>query len=98
MVHQEAPVRKRFVTSSTTTAIVLAVAILLLAPLLATAQTAKTKDMFVAADTDSYDKGLPIGSTFPSLKALYRGEVVTDLRPFIHDKGMVFIANRSADW
>ncbi len=90
--------RKGLITSSTTIALALGAVILLLEPLLATAQTNYTKDMFVAADTDSYDKGLPIGSTFPSLKALYRGEVVSDLRPFIHDKGMVFIANRSADW
>lgn len=89
--------RKGLITSSTTIALALGAVIVLLEPLLATAQN-KTKDMFIAADTDSYDKGLSIGATFPSLKALYRGEVVTDLRPFIHDKGMVFIANRSADW
>ena len=89
--------KKGLTTASTTIALALGAVILLLEPLLASAQS-KTANMFLAADTDGYDKGLPIGSTFPPLKALYQGEVVTDLQPFIHDKGMVFIANRSADW
>ena len=57
-----------------------------------------TKDMFVAEDTDSFDPGLSVGSPFPAIKAVYKGEQITDVNPFIHDKGMVFIANRSVDW
>ena len=85
---------------NTSTAILVAIGALavLLVPLVAGAQGKLTKDMFVASDTDGYDKGLPIGATFPPLKAVYQGEVISNLQPFIHDKGMVFIANRSADW
>ena len=57
-----------------------------------------TADMFVEADTDDFDPGVAIGATFPNIRALYQGREVKDLQPFIHDKGMVFIANRSADW
>ncbi len=57
-----------------------------------------TSDMFISEDTDSFDPGLAIGTRFPKIKAVYLGKEITDIRPFIHDKGMVFIANRSADW
>ncbi len=90
--------KKRLAITSTTLAIALGSLFVFKAPLLEGAKKTLTSDMFVAADTDGYDKGLPIGATFPAVKAFYEGKVVTDLRPFIHDKGMVFIANRSADW
>lgn len=57
-----------------------------------------TADMFVDADTDDFDPGVAIGATFPPIRALYQGREIKDLQPFFHDKGMVFIANRSADW
>jgi hypothetical protein len=57
-----------------------------------------TRNMFIAGDTDSFDPGLAIGDTFPLLHASYRGEVISDMGQFINDKGMIFIANRSADW
>jgi len=57
-----------------------------------------TEDMFVAADTDSFNPGLAVGNSFPAIKAIYQERVVTDVRGFVHDKGMVFITNRSADW
>jgi hypothetical protein len=57
-----------------------------------------TADMYVAADTDSFDPGLAIGERFPNISALYQGEEITSVDRFVHDKGMVFIANRSADW
>ncbi len=57
-----------------------------------------TADMFVEADTDGFDPGIAIGEQFPDIDALYQGREVTDVGEFIHDKGMVFIANRSADW
>ncbi|MFT4519542.1 MAG: hypothetical protein ACI9JM_001939 [Halioglobus sp.] len=62
------------------------------------AKDAITADMYISADTDSFDPGLSIGDSFPDIKALYRGQEVTDSDQFVHDKGMVFIANRSADW
>ena len=57
-----------------------------------------TKDTFIAADTDSFDPGLPVGATFPAIKALYQGQEIAEVRQFAHHKGMIFIANRSADW
>ena len=68
------------------------------AQLMEAAKDKITEGMFIAADTDNYDRGLAIGSTFPSIEALYQGETVESARPFVADKGMVFIANRSADW
>jgi len=62
------------------------------------AKNAITSDMFIAEDTDNFDPGLAIGTPFPAIRATYQGKEITDVRPFIHDKGMVFIANRSADW
>ncbi len=67
-------------------------------PLWVAVQEAMTEDMFVAADSDDFDVGSEIGQTFPSVKAMYRGQVLTDISQFIGDKGMVFIANRSASW
>ncbi|MFT5711365.1 MAG: hypothetical protein ACI8QT_002071 [Halioglobus sp.] len=57
-----------------------------------------TADMFVQADTDNFNPGIAIGEQFPDIHALYQGGEITDAGEFIHDKGMVFIANRSADW
>jgi hypothetical protein len=68
------------------------------APLLELAKERITADMFVSADKDAFDPGLPIGSSFPAILAEYRGRQLTDTSQFIHDKGMIFIANRSVDW
>lgn len=57
-----------------------------------------TADMFVEADNDTFDPGIAVGEQFPEIHALYQGREITDAGEFIHDKGMVFIANRSADW
>ena len=57
-----------------------------------------TADMFIAADTDNFDPGLAIGETFPDIRAIYQGRELTSVGEFVHDKGMVFITNRSADW
>ncbi len=57
-----------------------------------------TKDMFVSADTDDFSPGLAVGTTFPRLNALYQGEIISDMGEFIADRGMIFVANRSADW
>ena len=68
------------------------------APLWEMAQEKLTADMFVSADNDSFDPGLAVGDTFPAIKATYQGQQIADVSAFVHDKGMVFIANRSADW
>ena len=57
-----------------------------------------TADMFVEADTDDFDPGIAVGEDFPDIKAVYRGQQLTSISKFVGDKGMVFIANRSADW
>ena len=57
-----------------------------------------TKDTFISSDTDSFDPGLAIGSQFPAIRALYKGEEVSEIRDFALNRGMVFVANRSADW
>lgn len=62
------------------------------------AQQAMTKDMFVAADTDSFDPGVAIGHTFPAIKAIHNGQEITSITHFAADKGLLFIANRSASW
>ncbi|MFK8048096.1 MAG: hypothetical protein AB8B81_06670 [Halioglobus sp.] len=57
-----------------------------------------TDDIFIAADTDVFDPGLPVGDTFPSIRAVYEGNEISSIDSFVYDKGMIFIANRSADW
>lgn len=57
-----------------------------------------TSDTFIAADTDSFDPGLAVGEPFPGIKAIYQGQEVVSVSGFAHNKGMVFVANRSADW
>jgi len=79
-------------------AIVIAGGYLFRAPLLDLLKDRITADMFVAQDTDSFDPGLAIGDTFPPLHARYQGKIVSDMGEFVPDRGMIFIANRSADW
>ena len=57
-----------------------------------------TADMFVAADTDAFDPGIPVGSTFPSIRALDQGRTVTTVADLVGEAGLVFFALRSADW
>jgi len=57
-----------------------------------------TRDMFVAADDDEYDPGLPVGSVFPAINTRFNGNIIDSVEPFILDKGMIFIAVRSIDW
>ena len=68
------------------------------APVLAQRPALDPNDVFIDADTDDFDPGLPIGADFPPIRALYQGEEINDIDQFIRDKGAVFIANRSADW
>ena len=57
-----------------------------------------TANMFVPDDADSFDPGLPVGARFPGIRALYRGQEITEVDQFFRDKGAIFIANRSVDW
>jgi len=57
-----------------------------------------TDNMFVASDSDNFDPGLRIGQSFPAVKAIYQGAEINAVDAFVKDKGMIFIANRSADW
>lgn len=68
------------------------------AELWAAAQELITKDMYVSADTDNFDPGLPVGAKFPPVRAIHDGSKINNIEPLIGAKGMVFIANRSADW
>ena len=90
--------KRALVISGATLAVLVAVGALFREPLKQMAIDQLTADMFVAADSDSYDPGLAIGERFPALRALHQGNVVSDMGQFIHDRGMVFIANRSVDW
>ncbi len=55
-------------------------------------------NMFLEADTDQFDPGLPIGAQFPTIRAIYDGQEINNIEQFFGDKGAVFIANRSVDW
>lgn len=68
------------------------------APLLEMAAEQLTEDMFIASYEGSFDPGLTVGERFPEVEARYQGETITDVRGFAGPNGLVFIANRSADW
>ena len=57
--------------------------------------TVVTRDTFITSDKDSFDPGLPVGASFPPIKAIYQGKPIVDVSDFAHHKGMVFIANPS---
>lgn len=67
-------------------------------PLFAAAERTFTRDMFVPADPDDFDPGLAIGEPFPPIEALHQGEPVRELGQFMGERGLIFIANRSASW
>ena len=55
-------------------------------------------NMFLDADTDSFDPGLPIGAQFPAIRAISEGREINGVEDFIEDKGLVVFAVRSVDW
>lgn len=57
-----------------------------------------TEDMFVDADSDSFDPGPALGSHFPGIRARFQGRDVTLISEFAGANGTVFIASRSLDW
>ena len=67
-------------------------------PLLAAVVDKMTANMFVPSDTDAYDPGLPVGTTFPAIHALYAGRDVTGIGEFMGKRGLAIFVNRSVDW
>jgi len=57
-----------------------------------------TADMFVAADTDTYDPGVSIGQPLPPLRALWNGREVTSVSELMGERGLLLFVNRSVDW
>jgi hypothetical protein len=68
------------------------------APLLEVAANQLTADMFVTADDGSFDPGTAVGQPFPAIHADHAGETVRDVMQFAGPHGLIFVANRSADW
>jgi len=67
-------------------------------PLMQAMMDRLTADMFVDADTDSYDPGLPVGERMPAIAARHDGRTVEDLGEFMGENGLVLFAVRSVDW
>lgn len=61
-------------------------------------QDPRTADMFVVADTDDFDPGLPLGSRLPVIRVHYQGEELTSLERFAGARGTLLFANRSIEW
>ena len=57
-----------------------------------------TDDMFVPADTDSFDPGPAVGSSFPGVHALYQGKEIALLAPRAGVNVTVLVSRRSLDW
>ena len=55
-------------------------------------------NIFLDEDTDSFDPGLPVGTQFPTIRAIYEGREINSIEQFFGDKGAVFLAMRSVDW
>lgn len=68
------------------------------APLLEAVAERLTQDMFVDADPDEFDPGLPVGSRLPPVRAMLGAETVPNLDRFAGPNGLVLVANRSAVW
>ena len=90
--------KKVLVSLSAVVVLLVAVAVLFTEQVKEVAIGLVTSDMYVAADTDAFDPGLPVGARFPTIRALHDGREISGIEPFILDKGMIFVANRSVDW
>ena len=67
-------------------------------PLMQAVADRLTADMFVDADTDAFDPGLPVGARLPEIAARHDGRTLHDLAEFTGEKGLVLFAVRSVDW
>ncbi|MDT0596420.1 peroxiredoxin family protein [Glaciecola petra] len=68
------------------------------APLIEKAKEAITADMYVSADTDSFDPGTDVGQSFPKIDATYNGQNISSLEGFAGEKGTIFVVSRSVVW
>lgn len=57
-----------------------------------------TADMFVEADADTFDPGVPVGARLPEIAARYDGRTIHELGQFAGENGLVLFAARSVDW
>ncbi len=57
-----------------------------------------TDDMFISADTDSFDKGPMVGATMPAIRGLYGDTEITNLNQLAGENGTIFVVNRSLEW
>ncbi len=57
-----------------------------------------TDDMFVSGDSDDFDPGPSVGSSFPGVRALHLGQEISLLTPFAGSNGTALVASRSLDW
>lgn len=56
-------------------------------------------NMFLDVEEATFDPGLPVGSDFPKIRAVYNGEEITDIDSLMKGKrGLVLVAVRSVDW
>ena len=90
--------KRLFLVALAVVAVAVALGAVFRTQLFAVASGLITADMYVDADTDTFDPGLPVGARFPEIKALSLGKQMNDVRPFSRDKGLIVVANRSADW
>lgn len=90
--------KKVFVITLACLAVLAAGLYLFRAPLLEVAANQLTANMFVTADSGNFDPGIAVGQPFPAIHADYAGETVRDVTQFAGTNGLVFLANRSADW
>ncbi|MFT4614206.1 MAG: hypothetical protein ACI9NT_001350 [Bacteroidia bacterium] len=91
-------IRKALITLGYFAVVAVAGGYVFRAPLWEKAQQLITADMYIDADTDAFSPGLAVGDRFPAIRANYDGGEISAIDSFVHDKGMIFIANRSADW
>ena len=90
---------KKFLIRSLGVIVVLAVGLYVFrAPLTDLVMEQIVADMFVAADTDQFDPGVPLGRPLPAIRASHRGTELTDLSSFVGPSGIVLYAIRSVDW
>lgn len=78
--------------------LLLAIGFLFREPLREQLEANITEDMFLPADTDSYDPGIAVGQRFPDIRAVGASGPLTDSAELMGDRGLVFVAVRSADW
>jgi peroxiredoxin len=67
-------------------------------PIKVTAYDRLTQDMFVPADTDSFDPGPELGNHLPAVQAVHNGRRIQSIEEFAGPSGTLLVASRSLDW